>query len=105
MRAIGVTSANRAAIAPDVPAIGEGLAGFDVPSWFGLLAPAGTPSAIIKHLHTVLVQSLKSTEVRDALVKQGADPVGSTPEQFAQQISKEMKLWQKIIGEGGIRAK
>lgn len=104
MRAIGVTSAKRAAIAPDLPAIGEGVPGFDVPSWFGLLAPAGTPNAIIQRLHEALVRALNVQEVRDQLVKQGADPVGSTPEQFGDQIRKELKMWEKLISQAGIKA-
>ncbi len=104
MRAIGVTSAGRAAIAPDLPAIGEGLPGFEVPSWFGLLAPAGTDPEILRHVHAALVKSLAVPEVRDQLVKQGADPVGSSPEEFRAQIHRELGMWQKLIGESSIKA-
>ncbi len=104
MRAIGVTSASRAAIAPDIPAIGEGLPGFDLPSWFGLLAPAGTPKPIIQRLHQALVKTLAIPEVREQLVKQGADPVGGTPEQFEQQIHTELRAWEKLISQAGIKA-
>lgn len=104
MRAIGVTSAERAAIAPDIPAIGEGLPGFQLPSWFGLLAPAGTPRAAIQRLHQAVVKSLGQPEVRDQLVKQGADPVGSTPEQFQEQIRTELRSWEQLIKQARIKA-
>ncbi len=104
MRAIGVTSLKRSAGAPEIPAIAEGLAGFEMPSWFGLLAPAGTPRPIIERLHQALTKVLAIPELRDQLIAQGADPVGNTPEQFRQQISEELKLWAKFIKQTGIKA-
>lgn len=104
MRALGVTSLKRSAGGPDIPAIAEGLAGFELPSWFGLLAPAGTPRPIIDRWHQAMVRVLAIPEVRDQLIAQGADPVGSTPDQFAQQIREELKLWAKLIKQSGITA-
>jgi tripartite-type tricarboxylate transporter receptor subunit TctC len=104
MRALGVTSLKRSAGGPDIPAIAEGLAGFELPSWFGLLAPAGTPQPIIDRWHQAMVRVLAIPEVRDQLIAQGADPVGSTPDQFARQIREELKLWAKLIKQSGIKA-
>jgi tripartite-type tricarboxylate transporter receptor subunit TctC len=104
MRALGVTSLKRSAGGPDIPAIAEGLAGFELPSWFGLLAPAGTPQPIINRWHQAMVRVLAIPEVRDQLIAQGADPVGSTPDQFARQIREELKLWATLIKQSGIKA-
>jgi len=104
MRAIGVTSLKRSAGGPDIPAIAEGLPGFELPSWFGLLAPAGTPRPIIDRWHQSMTRVLAIPEIRDQLIAQGADPVGNTPEQFTQQIREELKLWAKLIKQSGIKA-
>jgi len=104
MRALGVTSLKRSAGGPDIPAIAEGLAGFELPSWFGLLAPAGTPRPIIDRWHQAMVRVLAIPEIRDQLIAQGADPVGSTPDQFTRQIREELKLWAKLIKQSGIKA-
>jgi tripartite-type tricarboxylate transporter receptor subunit TctC len=103
MRALGVTSLKRSDGAPDIPSVAEGLNGFEMPSWFGLLAPAGTPKPIIDRLHQSLVRTLAIPEIRQNLIAQGADPVGNTPEQFARQIREELKLWAKFIKQTGIK--
>ena len=103
LRAMGVTSLKRSDGAPEIPSIAEGLAGFEMPSWFGLLAPAGTPRPIIDRLHQSLVRTLALPEIRQNLIAQGADPVGNTPEQFARQIRDELRLWAKFIKQTGIK--
>jgi tripartite-type tricarboxylate transporter receptor subunit TctC len=103
MRALGVTSLKRSAGGPDIPAIAEGLAGFEMPSWFGLLAPAGTPRPIIDRLHLAMTRVLAIPELREQLIAQGADPVGNTPDQFAEQIREELKLWAQFIKQTGIK--
>ncbi|MCX7196616.1 MAG: tripartite tricarboxylate transporter substrate binding protein [Proteobacteria bacterium] len=103
MRALGVTSLKRSAGGPDIPAIAEGLVGFEMPSWFGLLAPAGTPRPIIDRLHQAMVRVLAIPELRDQLVAQGADPVANTPDQFGEQIREELKLWAQFIKQTGIK--
>ncbi|MCA3150028.1 MAG: tripartite tricarboxylate transporter substrate binding protein, partial [Rhodocyclaceae bacterium] len=103
MRALGVTSLKRSAGGPDIPAIAEGLAGFEMPSWFGLLAPAGTPRPIIDRLHQAMVRVLAIPELREQLVAQGADPVANTPDQFGEQIREELKLWAQFIKQTGIK--
>ena len=103
MRALGVTSLKRSAGGPDIPAIAEGLVGFEMPSWFGLLAPAGTPRPIIDRLHQAMVRVLAIPELRELLVAQGADPVANTPDQFGEQIREELKLWAQFIKQTGIK--
>lgn len=104
MRAIGVTSLKRSAGGPDIPTIAEGLAGFELPSWFGLLAPAGTPRPVIERMHQAMVRVLAVPEVRQQLIAQGADPLGNTPEEFTRQIRDELQLWAKLIKQSGIKA-
>jgi tripartite-type tricarboxylate transporter receptor subunit TctC len=74
-----------------------------MPSWFGLLAPAGTPRPIIDRLHQAMVRVLAIPELREQLVAQGADPVANTPDQFGEQIREELKLWAQFIKQTGIK--
>lgn len=104
LRALGVSSARRAAVAPDIPTIAEaGVPGFEVVQWFGVLAPANTPIDIIRKLHTGVVRTLQDPGVRERFVSDGAEPVGSTPEQFAAVIRADLTKWGKVIKDAGIR--
>jgi len=104
LRALAVTSMKRSAALPDVPTMDEeGLTGFDATSWFGLLAPAGTPKDIVAKLNVASVKALASPEMRERLAAQGADPVGNTPEQFAAFIKSEIDKWAKIVKASGAR--
>ena len=104
LRALAVTSMTRSAALPDVPTMDEeGLKGFDATSWFGLLAPAGTPKDIVAKLNSASVKALASAEMRERLATQGADPVGNTPDQFAAFIKAEIDKWAKIVKASGAR--
>ena len=104
LRALAVTSMTRSAALPDVPTLDEeGLKGFDATSWFGLLAPAGTPRDIVAKLNSASVKALASAEMRERLAAQGADPVGNTPDQFAAFIKAEIDKWAKIVKASGAR--
>ena len=104
LRALGVTSAKRAAALPDVPTIAEaGVPGYEASSWFGLVAPAGTPPAVVQKLQQTLSKSLAAPDVREKLLGQGADPVGNTPEAFAQYIQDEIAKWAKVVRASGAR--
>ncbi len=104
VRALGVTSAKRAGGAPQVPTIAEaGVPGYEAVQWFGVLAPAGTPREIVARLHGEIVRTLQSADVRDRLAGDGADPVGSTPEQFATFLRAETAKWAQVVKSAGIK--
>ena len=104
LRALAVTSMKRSPALPDVPTMDEeGLKGFDATSWFGLLAPAGTPKDIVAKLNAASVKALATPEMRERLAAQGADPVGNSPEQFAAFIKSEIDKWAKIVKASGAR--
>ncbi|HET7866890.1 MAG TPA: tripartite tricarboxylate transporter substrate binding protein, partial [Burkholderiaceae bacterium] len=103
VRALAVTSAKRVDDLPDVPTISEsGYKGFDAVSWFGLLAPAGTPKEVIARLNAEFNKALKQPELSKRLADEGADPVGGTPEQFAALIGSEIPRWRRIVKDAGI---
>jgi tripartite-type tricarboxylate transporter receptor subunit TctC len=104
LRGLGVTSAKRAGGVPDIPTIAEaGLPGYEAVQWFGLLAPAATPREIVSRLHTETVRALQSAEVKNRLSADGADPVGSTPEEFAAFLRSETAKWAKVVKQAGIQ--
>ncbi len=104
LRALAVTSAQRAPALPDVPTVAEaGLPGFEASSWFGLLAPAGTPKEIIAKLNAEVAKWLATPEARDKLTAQGANAVGSAPDAFAQYIAAETIKWLKVVKESGAK--
>ena len=105
LRALAVTSSERMAAFPDVPTLQEaGLAGYAYASWIGVLAPAGTPGAIVARLNRQLVQAVRSPEGRSWFAAQGGVAVGDSPEEFAAYIRAEYERWGKLIREAGIRA-
>jgi tripartite-type tricarboxylate transporter receptor subunit TctC len=104
LRALGVTSAKRSAAAPEIPTIAEsGVPGYEVDSWFGILAPAGTPREIVNKLNVEIVRILRMPEVKQRLAEQGAEPVGNTPEQFAEHIRKETIKWARVVKASGAK--
>ena len=105
VRAYGVTSATRAAAAPEIPSIAEaGLPGYEAVQWFGLLAPAGTPREIVMRLHGAVVQALEDPATKKRFVSDGATPKPSaSPEEFGAYIRAEMKKWGKVIHAAGIK--
>jgi tripartite-type tricarboxylate transporter receptor subunit TctC len=104
LRGLAVTGGKRLPSMPDLPTIAEsGLAGYEASSWYGVLAPAGTPLEIIVKLNAELVKALAQPEVRASLLAEGAEPVGGTPEQFAAYIRHEKERLGKLIRETKIR--
>jgi len=104
LRGLGVTSAKRSVVAPDIPAIAEaGLPGYEDYNWYGVLAPKGTPKAIVDKLHTDIVHVVKSTDVEDRLTKDGAEVIANTPAEFAKFIREEIQKYAQIIKQSGLR--
>ena len=104
LRAIAVTGARRSAAVPDIATVAEsGVPGFEVSNWFGLSAPAKTPAAIIERLHADTARALKTPELRATLSNAGADPLGTTPEQYTVFIQSEIAKWAKVIKAAGIK--
>ena len=104
LKALAVTTAQRASIAPDVPTMSEaGLPGYDIGLWFGLLAPAGTPKPVIERLAQLANDALKSPEVAEPLRKIGMDIVGGSPEDFARYIDAEVKKATEVAAAANIR--
>ena len=102
LRAVAVTSTTRAAALPDVPTIAEsGLPGFEASSWFGLLAPAGTPHDVVGKLNGVVAAWLATPEAKDKLLAQGAIAAGGSPEAFAKHIESETSKWAKVVKASG----
>jgi tripartite-type tricarboxylate transporter receptor subunit TctC len=102
--ALAATETKRTAIAPEVPTMAEaGLDGFDTGLWFGLLAPAGTPPAVIERISAAARQALESDAVVKALAPQGIDIVGGTPDAFAAYIAGEMKRWDTVARAAGLK--
>jgi tripartite-type tricarboxylate transporter receptor subunit TctC len=103
-RALGVTGVKRVAAAPEVPTIAEaGLPGYEVIGWYGLIAPAGTPKEITARLSAQTAVAMRAPEVAKRFSSEGAEPVGSTPEAFAETISRDIVKWAKVIKASGAR--
>jgi tripartite-type tricarboxylate transporter receptor subunit TctC len=104
LRALAVTGKMRSRLLPDVPTIAEsGLPGFEAGSWYGLLAPAGTPREIVMKVNAETVTALNQAAVREHLASEGAEPIGGTPEEFAAHIKTELARMGKVIHDGRIK--
>lgn len=102
LRALAVTTGSRSAAAPEIVTIAEaGVAGYDANAWFALFAPAGTPPAILQRLNAEVVKIVKMPDTRERFLSLGAEPVGSTPEQFAAFFRSEVAKWGKVVKQSG----
>jgi tripartite-type tricarboxylate transporter receptor subunit TctC len=104
IRALAVSSAKRVPAAPDIPTVAEaGVPGFEALSWFGLLAPAKTPKAIVDRLEAESARALKLPDVSERISALGAQPVGGTSAEFAAFIASEIRKWEKVIRDAGVK--
>jgi tripartite-type tricarboxylate transporter receptor subunit TctC len=103
LRAYGVTSAQRQASFPDLPAIGEVVKGFESTAWFGVFGPAKLPAAITTKLNSAIVAALNDPGLRKQLQTEGATPAGSSAEEFAAFVRQDVKRWAPIVRESGAR--
>ncbi len=103
LKMLAVTTPKRMSLFPDVPTLAEsGMPGFEVGAWQGLMVPANTPKPIIQRLNAEVMKALQSTDVRQKLALQGAEPLGSTPEAYGEYIQKELARWEGVVKQTGV---
>ena len=103
LRALAVTAPKRLAALPDLPAVSEVLPGFEVVGWYGVIGPAGLTKPIVTRLHDELVKILNQPEVRERIVADGSEPVGSAPEDFRQFMLADVAKWAMLVKESGAK--
>jgi tripartite-type tricarboxylate transporter receptor subunit TctC len=104
LRALAVTSAKRFASVPQLPSMDEaGIRGYESVSWNGIAAPAGTPRDIVEHLQSDIARALKAADIKERFFKDGIEPVGSTPGEFAAHVRAERAKWEKVVDAAGIK--
>ena len=104
LRALGVTSLTRSPLAPEVPTVAETLPGFEVSTWYGVLAPAGTPDAIIQRLNSEIIKAARLPDMRKKLEEQGVELLLSTPQAFGELLKSETIKWAEVIRVTGVKA-
>lgn len=104
LRAIGITSAKRSEVLPNLPTIAEqGVPGYDFSSWVGIVAPAATPPAIVNALHDYIAKAANTPNVKERFAKEGSEVVANSPEAFRKFLLEDLKRWAKVIREGNIK--
>ncbi len=105
LRALGIGSAKRSLLLPDVPTIAEsGLAGFELGSWYAIFAPAATPPDIVRLLHGEVVKAIAAPGMREQFATLGAEPVGGTPEELAAVVQRDLVKWAKVARAANVKA-
>ena len=105
LKALGIAALRRSPVAPDVPTIAEqGYPGFEVGSWYALLAPAGTPKPIVDYLNAEVRKALATPEMQQTLTGLGLEIIGNSPTAFASQIDRDLATWKRVAQAGNIRA-
>ena len=103
LKALAVTTLARSSALPDVPALSETLKGFEIDTWWGLVAPAGTPKDVIAKLHHAFAAALNSPEIKSRFALLMAEPVASTPEEFARLMKNELAKYEKVVKASGAK--
>lgn len=103
LRPLAITTVRKSSVFPDLPTVASFFPGFDIDNWFALWAPAGTPPAIINQLHAEAVKSLQHPDMKNFMSREGAEPVGSSPAEFAAHINREIDKYAKIIKASGAK--
>jgi tripartite-type tricarboxylate transporter receptor subunit TctC len=105
LRALALVAPQRSAALPEVPTVAEaGLPDFEVTTWYGILAPAGTPTPVINRINGELLKIMHAPELKEKLAAMGTDPLTSTPEEFAAYIKREITKWGEVIRKAGVKA-
>jgi tripartite-type tricarboxylate transporter receptor subunit TctC len=103
LKMLAVTTSKRMTLFPDVPTLAEsGMPGFEVGAWQGVMVPAGTPPAVVERLNAEIAKALKSPDVRERLALQGAEPLGSTPQEYGAYVKKELTRWAGVVKATGV---
>jgi len=103
LKGMGITTKNRARMMPDVPAIAEEFPGYEILAWYGFLAPPGLPREIVNKIHADVVSIVRRPGFQERLVRDGLDPIGNTPEEFAAQIKTDLATWGRLIKASGVK--
>ena len=103
LRAIAVTTPKRVAAMPDLPAVAEALPGFEVVGWYGVIGPAGMPAPLVKRLHDELIRALAQPDVRSRIAADGAEPAGTSSEDFRAFMAADLAKWAKLVKESGAK--
>jgi len=103
LRAIAITTPTRLATLPDIPAVAEALPGFEVVGWYGVIGPAKLPKPIVARLHQEFIRILNEPDVRERIVADGSEPVGSSPEEFREFMLADLVKWAKVVKESGAK--
>ena len=104
VRGLAVTGAKRSSALPELPTVAEsGVPGYEVSAWFGIFAPAGVPQPVVQRLNAEFVKALQQPELRQRLASQGAEPLTSTPEEFAAYLRSEIAKWAKVVKDSGMK--
>ncbi len=104
LKAFGLTSNRRSSVAPEIPTLAEaGVTGYASDTWYGIVAPGGTPNTVIATLHAAAIKAINTSSVRDRLTKQGAELVGNTPAEFSALLERELRLWSEVVKDSGAK--
>jgi tripartite-type tricarboxylate transporter receptor subunit TctC len=103
IRALAVTSPKRVPTLPELPAMTEALPGFEIVGWYGVIGPAGMPQPLVARLNSELIKAMNLPDVRERIVGDGSEPVGSTPEAFRQFMLADLSKWAKVVKESGAK--
>jgi tripartite-type tricarboxylate transporter receptor subunit TctC len=104
LRTLGVTSAKRSLLLPEVPTIAEaGVPGYEVVGWYGIVGPAGMPKDVVLRLSTEIARILRIAEVREKMLQEGAEPIGNSPGEFTAFLAEDLSKWTKVIKAAKMR--
>jgi len=103
IKALAVTSPKRSQLLPDVPALSESMPGFEVGAWYGVMAPAGTPRAIVQRLNTEILKALQDPDSKARFAQEGAELFALSPEQYQAYLRSELERWSKLIKSAGVK--
>jgi tripartite-type tricarboxylate transporter receptor subunit TctC len=105
VRALGIGSAKRSALMPEIPTISEsGLTGFELGSWYGLFAPAGTSPEIVRRIRSEVVKAINDSGLKEQFVALSAEPIGSTSAEFAKVLRRDLAKWAKVARQANVKA-